>query len=273
MGIFTDNADEHAVFQNIDKEVWIRGATDNPRDTIFDAKQITRFFRVVGKGRLKISNILLRGGRSSQGGGALQVEPLGELTLQNCHLDDNQATGERSGGALQINANPDDVGIAFVRECTFNGNKAAAFGGGAIYNNGRVSLLSSTFAGNNAGTYGGDAFYMCGQTQLLDRVSFVQNYVSASNLNAKGDALISTQNTYSICRGETLYHHLTEFKTIGKDGTGDVEHKACDRSEELTLDEFKRYGVCVSAARGASSLKVGVMLVAVLATLVQAFFA
>jgi predicted outer membrane repeat protein len=84
----------------------------------------------------------------------IQVNVRGELIMNSCVLADNSATGERSGGALQIAKDGDDVGIATVTGCRFAGNKAAAYGGGAIYNTGRVSILSSVFQGNNAGAYG-----------------------------------------------------------------------------------------------------------------------
>ena len=68
------------------------------------------------------------------------------LTLVRSHLN------------TQVSNDGDDVGIAEVISCKFHGNKAAAYGGGAIYSSGRVSVIRSTFEGNNAGTYGA---YLC----------------------------------------------------------------------------------------------------------------
>jgi len=256
-------------FQNINKEIWIKGETGSAGDTIFDGNQITNFFRVVDGGKLTISNILLRNGRSADGAGAIQVDPKGQLVLRSCLLDDNSATGERSGGALQVAHNGDDVGIAEVISSRFSGNKAAAYGGGAIYSSGRVSIMSSTFEGNNAGTYGGDAFNMCGQTQLLDRTKFVQNRdpnggVKNPILEKKDVKKTGIQNSFFICKGSKLQFHDTSFKTLGKDGTGVVEEKDCDGSDILGFDEFQRFGACVNSAISQSrSLNLVAALVAV----------
>merc|ERR1712216_218199 len=114
------------------KEVWIKGSTESATDTVFDGFKATSFFRVVDGGKLTISNILFRNGRSNSGAGAIQVDPKGRLTLRSCFFDDNAATGQRGGGALQVANDGDDVGVAEVISCKFNGNKAAAYGGGAI---------------------------------------------------------------------------------------------------------------------------------------------
>jgi len=235
-----NDAEATAQFDNIHKEVWIKGSTESATDTVFDGFKATRFFRVVDGGKLTISNILFKNGRSSTGGGAIQVDPKGQLMLRSCHFDDNDATGERGGGALQVSNDGDDVGIAEVISCKFHGNKAAAYGGGAIYSSGRVSVIRSTFEGNNAGTYGGDAFFFCGQTQLLDRSHFIQNRDPSQGTGI--------QNTYFVCKGAKLEFHDTSFKAIGKDGTGDTEDADCARGKILAFDEFDRFGECVNSA-------------------------
>jgi hypothetical protein len=114
----------------------------------------------------------MAGGLSTNGNGTTGSE----LIIQNCIFQNNYAWA--SGGAIQIQNGPDTV----IKSCLFRNNKAANEGG-AIRNN-RAIIEDSWFI-NNDGKIGG-AVYNNGGVSLLDRCFLASNVASTTG----GGALV-----------------------------------------------------------------------------------
>lgn len=106
---------------------------------------------VLGAGDAVLDGVWLRGGNANGNGGALySTGPNDTVTLANCTVTDNQASGH--GGAIyQYWSSP-----ATIVNCRFVGNKATGKGG-AIYTDwsSAPNVYGSLFVGNVAGTDGG----------------------------------------------------------------------------------------------------------------------
>ena len=119
-----------------------------------DGGAASTVFAVSG-GAVAISGLTLQNGMSpyyALGGGAVDVEGGGALTLTACTLSGNTAPSNASGGGLYV-----DYGCsATLKACAIVGNTASD--GGGVYVNGTVSLLNCTVAGNAASTAGGGVY-------------------------------------------------------------------------------------------------------------------
>lgn len=126
------------------------------------------------------SGVTIANGTSSGHGGGIRNNGL-LLTLSNCALSNNSATGAFGGGF----ANENPAGSATVTDCTFSGNRAqngggifntgflwvsnstvvgnstiGANAGGGLYNSGSLLVTNSTLSGNSAGNGGGITNYL-----------------------------------------------------------------------------------------------------------------
>ncbi len=95
----------------------------------------------------------------STGGIGGGISNSGTLTLTDSTLNSNLATS--IGGAIDN----ESTGTMTLAGCTFNGNEASVYAtlglntfGGAIYNEGAVTLADTTFAGNSAASGGGGIY-------------------------------------------------------------------------------------------------------------------
>ena len=112
-----------------------------------------RIFEVTA-GPTTISRLVLANGTDSNsplspGGGAIRATA--QLDLEQCTLSNNVANG---GGAV---GNFGATNVLVVNRCTLAGNTAssAAFGGGAVWNQGVLRVTNSTLAFNSAQAQGG----------------------------------------------------------------------------------------------------------------------
>lgn len=122
-------------------------------------------FRILSMagGKATITGLAFQKGWAAGNGGAIEVFG-GELSLQNCHLVNNNADGH--GGAIAhtvpVGAGaPPDVSPLTVVGCLFSNNDAVTVGtscGGAIHTDAKhatVTVQRSSFLYNTAGFYGG----------------------------------------------------------------------------------------------------------------------
>lgn len=118
-------------------------------DVILKPSGVSRVFEVMTNASLTLSNVTVSGGHSTnQGGGAILVARLGQVTLLSCTLSNNVAQGEdgsagRDGGDGDNNGSDGKSG---------GGGRRTA--GGAVYNMGTFRAVHSMFMGNRAA--GGD---------------------------------------------------------------------------------------------------------------------
>src|SRR5665213_4664 len=106
-----------------------------------------QIFNVASNITVLLNSLTITNGNAATGG----FFNSGTLTLNQCTLSGNSATGTRgyAGGGGGI----DNEGTLTLNQCTLSGNYAV-FGGG-ISNNGTLTLNQCTLSGNRAPNYGG----------------------------------------------------------------------------------------------------------------------
>jgi CSLREA domain-containing protein len=132
----------------------------NPANTIIQACNadfdpncpgIDRVFEVHPSGRLTLSGVTVRKGRTSGFGGG--IENQGTVVLTNAVLDGNLSVGSRGGGLH----NDGPAAAATLIDVTVSNNQASGTGGGGIDNfSGVLSLTNVTISGNAATAPGGE---------------------------------------------------------------------------------------------------------------------
>src|SRR5665213_4176597 len=110
-----------------------------------------QIFNVASNITVLLNSLTITNGNAATGGFGGGISNNGTLTLNQCTLSGNSATGTRgyAGGGGGI----DNEGTLTLNQCTLSGNYAV-FGGG-ISNNGTLTLNQCTLSGNRAPNYGG----------------------------------------------------------------------------------------------------------------------
>jgi predicted outer membrane repeat protein len=151
---------------------------------IFDVDDNTGSVILVTIKGLKLTNGL------AFGGGA--IRNTGEnLTIKNCVIANNVASGGGGGGLLMVG------GVLTIRSSHFSGNRANTSDGGGLFvdstDPGGVNITSSTFTTNIAtsgggGGRGGGIFINVG---VSDAVSIVKTTISGNSASAGGGLRVS----------------------------------------------------------------------------------
>ncbi|MBQ9813439.1 MAG: fibronectin type III domain-containing protein, partial [Thermoguttaceae bacterium] len=169
------------------------------------------------------SSIVLDGGNASR---IITVNAedvvLNNLTLQNAKVvaffgdDDEDGFGAARGGALYVSTNADvelnnvdflnNVVESANREHQHNSGGGSKYAyGGAIYNDGTLTVYGGTFDGNDASTFGGAIFNAA--TLTLNNASFVSNTASGTLsyrgelFHGKGGALYGDEGSITTING------------------------------------------------------------------------
>lgn len=200
----------------IAKALTLQGA--DPATTIVDGGQAGRVLQMsfAPAYALTLRNLSFRNGK----GGILASS--GFLTIENCRIYDNDATGEfyDEGGGLYLwgaatirntsvysNTGQYGGGIYATQPLTLTdsalyANTASESGGGlsaALNSGGDVTLQNSTVSGNQAASNGGGIHADgAGTNLLLQHVTVVNNQISAANSTAgvfAGAANVTLQNS------------------------------------------------------------------------------
>lgn len=140
-----------------------------------DAVGLARIFMVSGKNVL-LKNITFSNGFTVEYGGG--IHNTGDLTIRGCKFDHNTA-GYQSGlyvigrGGAAYNAGGANLRI---ENSTFTSNESTEGDGGAIFNEGNLSIDESSFTGNEASGSGGaihnnEATLILASSQLNDNTS------------------------------------------------------------------------------------------------------
>ena len=130
-----------------------------------------RIFDISGSAGVTISGLTITNGLASTGGGIL-LEGSAALSISNCTLSDNVASGNTAGTGVGGGIEDNSPGALTVTKCTFDANEAIATGpngvpglpgytpgvvfafGGAINlyvgSTGTATMSNSTFTGNQA---------------------------------------------------------------------------------------------------------------------------
>ncbi len=168
-------------------------------------------FDINGDATVTFSGLTITGGSANVGGGVL-VETGSTLDITQCTLTDNEALGDVSGNAFggaimnEVGASLSIVQTLLASNQTDGGNQSY---GGAVYNQGSATILSSTFTANQAlgsltsfstlggppggpivylpgGSLGGAIMNDDGATMIVSQSDFAHN---AAESGSGGDAL------------------------------------------------------------------------------------
>jgi len=169
--------------------------------------------------KISDSSFVANNAYSNNGGGAVYNNENAEITLiENTNFENNNAQGQ-NGGAIynagtireisggnftdngQANGQTASVGGAVYNSnsgsigtinSTFKGNKAQ-YGGGAILNDGEISLIAGSFENNYSGSEGGGAIKNKNHIETIDNAAFTantsDNLMVPSTLDGKGGAI------------------------------------------------------------------------------------
>ena len=117
---------------------------------------------VWNRGELILERCRVEGNRSADDGGGMRND--GRLTVIDSVFADNAAEGRGGTGGALANVPIDGEGTARIERTLFAGNRAEV-AGGAVWNQGELTVLHSRFENNRATQYGG-AFHNHGRLDL-----------------------------------------------------------------------------------------------------------
>jgi predicted outer membrane repeat protein len=121
----------------------------------------TADFRLIeSHSTLALDGIVLRNGRTSGYGGAVDISNSSDLSISRCSVQANYA--QQGGGGLHA-----AFGSITIVNSTVSDNSTAANGGGAAALNNNLTAMASTFSGNVSQASGG-AIYAAGSANVTD---------------------------------------------------------------------------------------------------------
>lgn len=189
--------------------------------TVIDANQLDRVMSIAVNRKVTLSNLTIRGGNSSDGGG---IRSYGPLTLLDSIVENNAGgtaggifgvymniqrcifryNSGYSGGALSFGYSPD---ASVVQDSSFHHN--TAFDGGAILNlpGAGVEIINSTITDNSAGEMGGG---IDNRAKLL----LVNSTISRNTATYSGGGITNFQATILATRS------TISANAAGNDGGG-----------------------------------------------------
>lgn len=183
----------------VNKELTLMGATNNPDDVIIDAQQNGKVIEVLaGVNNVKLQGLTLTNGyfdgtwRGNGAGinnrGGTEAQP---TQIINCKLTNNNATGD--GGAIY------NYGNLAITGCTLTNNTAGGNGGG-ISNRGNLAITDSLIQNNTAPSFGGGIYN-------LDSMSLTCSIIQQNQAPGGGGILndgemIITNSTIQQNQGE-----------------------------------------------------------------------
>jgi CSLREA domain-containing protein len=193
----TDEDDAATGDLDIKEELTITGA--NASTTIIDGNGIDRVFHVFAE--TNFSNITIQNGQGydpsmlSCGGGGIRIQNyVGNVTIENSVIRNNQAVSNNAGGGICMLAS--DRTLTLINS-VIDGNTAVGRGGGIFMGfPGDISLINSTVS-NNQGWYGGGiqffAFGLGSNVLSLETSHIISNTATGGgggvSFNANGSQL------------------------------------------------------------------------------------
>jgi|GEM_PF-2005286 len=176
----------------IDKDITINGPGPRSSDLIISGNDASRIFNIQ-QGNFTISRLTISHGYTSLGAGVLGGARDGKLVISDCTFASNTSDFT---SALYTYSND-----ATVQRCTFTGNYGAY--GGALTNDGTLTVSNSTFTGNNAtandatgADFGGGAIYTNGPLTLnnctIANNQSINGYAGGGGLAVNGQSGVAT---------------------------------------------------------------------------------
>jgi len=183
----------------VNKELTLKSVTDNPDDVIIDAQQNGRVIEVLsGANNVKLQGLTITNGYFDgtwNGDGAGISNKGGTLTqptqVNNCKLTNNNATGE--GGAIY------NEGVLTITNCTLTNNTADGNGGG-ISNRGNLTITGSVIQQNTAPSMGGGIYNL--DAIIITSSTIQQNKASGGGGILNDGQLTITDSTIQQNQGD-----------------------------------------------------------------------
>jgi len=182
----------------------------------FSGGNAVNLLRVTGA--VTLDNLVLRDGNSAAHAGAIEVASSAALTMSNSHLTNNLAAGV--GGALLNN------GSLSLTNVVLDGNQAAY--GGAIYNGGQMTLTDVTLSSNTS-TNGGGGIYNVATGNLL-------NVTISGNSSGDGGGIFNGSNDFLNLSNVTISGNQANF------GAGIFNHHGILTLMNVTLAQNQANG-------------------------------
>jgi len=181
----------------INKNINIVGKTKGK--IIFDGKEKTNIFTIKKNSKVSLKNLNLINGQINGNGGA--ITNLGYLTISNSKFSNNKANNY--GGAIYNNGN----NSLTIKNSKFMNN--FGFTGGAIYNNGVLTVSNSNFT-NNTGNNVDGAIKNSGNLKTSDS-NFMKSLADKSGgaIYNSGNLIIKSsnfKNNYVISNGGAIFN-------------------------------------------------------------------
>jgi hypothetical protein len=170
-----------------------------------------------------IRNITFRNGTTSQSGGGLRIQTsAAAITIADCEINDNAATGIDSvGGGANLNTNSGTITVA---SSTFRSNTSAANVGGLFAGavSGAITLTQCTFEQNEVSNAGGSDYfgdgggamlYSDGAARITVRGNTFSNNTASGGSNPDGGGIM----TYQLGRASAV---IIENNTFSNNRAG-----------------------------------------------------
>lgn len=141
---------------------------------------------------------------STRGGG---VGDEGKLTIRDCLIDHNTATGVGAGGGVDL------FGNTVIEDSTVSDNTAAGNGGG-IYNNRILAIRRTLIADNQAGTGAG------GYYGINDTTSITNTTISGNSTTSGDGGGIGCGDGFNTCDIKLSHSTIAHNSAAGGSGGG-----------------------------------------------------
>ena len=189
----------------IDSDITLSGTADRSEITL-EAGAL-RHFQINSLGKLSLNNITLSGGEGAANlsgeGGSVIVRPSGELNVNNCHFDNNQAYRGGAIGMRYGTAQSTITNSLFTNNTTLNVFYSLGPGGAiSIGSYSQLNLVDSTLSNNTAGP--GGALFSSG-TAVIHGSTFNNNQANSGGAIHTNNVGISTITNSTIANNNSNF--------------------------------------------------------------------
>ncbi len=226
----------------IDKDLEIQGSGDT--QTIIDAENASFGVKIKEFAKVSLTGLTIQHGHSAQGAG---ISNYGHLTLRDCAIKNNVAS--QSGGGIY------NGGLAnatlLITHCNILGNKALGddrynikYGGGGIFNNGKLHISHSQIAHNRAAENGGGIYTIYRGEKKVSEAQLILTELGFYAGSTRHKQLGSSANIddVSIKNSNVSYNRA--------DNGGGIAVHSVLRMVSSTIDHNKAMGSRISSGGG-----------------------
>lgn len=188
---------------------------NDPEFTRLDASALgDRAFHLTSAGALELQNLSIEGASTTGNGGVLLAE--GDFVINDTVLQGNHAD---QGGAIAVTSSA----LGIISNSTLSGNTSVN-SGGAILNEGDLTLIQATVSGNSTGSNGGAIDNVNSAALLVTNSTFYENSITAGLglqiHNEAGSTAELNNSIFAGLPGSQLSGTFTGSHNLVDDGSG-----------------------------------------------------